>query len=93
MTEKISSIPIGTPIHARDKCRKASHIHVEKSLHCGNLWCWKILPNAPMVPPPQASPNHIEPIEYINIKPKTFSTSGIVGEFLFQQDTPFTPRH
>ena len=61
--------------------------------YCGTLWCRKNVPNEPMVTPLQTSTNKIEPIDARNIKPKTFIKSGIVGGFLFQQDTPFTPRH
>ena len=55
------------------------------------MWCYKNVPNVYMAPPTQVTPINIEPIEYSNIKPKTFSTSGIRGEFLFQQETPRTP--
>ena len=50
----------------------------------------EIFPNAPMVPPPQTSPNHIEPIEYIKIKFKTFSANGIGGGFYFKKK-PLVP--
>ena len=50
----------------------------------------EIFPNAHMVPPPQTRPNHIQPIDFRYIKPKTFSTNGIGGVFLFQKDTPHT---
>ena len=54
---------------------------MEESLHSGTMWRWKHFPNAPMVPSPQAIPNHSEPIEDRKIKPKTFRKSHIGGEF------------
>ena len=73
----VSIIPIGSPTCAQKKCSGESHMHVENPIHLSMLRYSENVPNAPMVPPPQTSTNHIEPIEDKNIKPKTFSTNGI----------------
>ena len=46
--------------------------------------------NVYMIPPPQVIPNNIKPIKDSNIKPKTFSTIGIGGEFDVKK-TPLSP--
>ena len=72
------------------KLSGANHVRVEESIHCETIWSWEIFTNVPMVPPPQTSPNHIEHIDDIKIKPKTFITSDIAGGFDFNK-TPLAP--
>ena len=83
---------MGPPTHEQEKCRGAIHIHVEKSFHCGTLWCLKHITNAPMVQPLQKSQMKLKVFRPEISNPKLSAQMTLEGNFDFNKDTPRTPQ-
>ena len=77
--------------HEQDKYSGTIHMHVEKSLRCRDMRFGKNVPNAPIVPPPQTIPDHIEPLEVRKIKSKTIREISLEGGFYFG-NRPLSPQ-